>query len=113
VLLVEDDLVSASALATILRRRGFEVFHAVNIAAALEHLSSGPEFVMLDLMLPDGDGATVLQAIRDRGLSSRVLVITAVCDPDRLAAVAAFKPEAVLQKPIDLPRMLSLMRPQN
>lgn len=112
-LLVEDDLVSASALGSILRRRGFDVYHVETIAAALKLLINEPEFVLLDLMLPDGDGATVLRAIRDLGMSSRVLVITAVNDPDQLAAVAAFMPETVLQKPIDLPGMLSLMQPQN
>ncbi len=112
-LLVEDDLVSASALGTILRRRGFEVSHVTTIAAALDHLINKPEFIVLDLMLPDGDGAAVLRAVRDRGLASQVLVITAVNDPDRLASLSAFKPEAVLQKPIDLPRMLSLMQPKN
>ncbi len=112
-LLVEDDLVSASALGTILRRRGFEVSHVTTIAAALEHLINRPDFIVLDLMLPDGDGAAVLRAVRNRRLASRVLVITAVNDPERLASVVACLPDALLQKPIDLPRMLSLMQPRN
>jgi DNA-binding response OmpR family regulator len=113
VLLVEDDLVSARALDTIMGRRGFDVSHVITIAAALDQLVHQPAFVILDLMLPDGDGAAVLGAIRDRGLSARVVVITAVSDPDRLAAVHALKPEAIMQKPIDLPRMLSLMKQHN
>jgi two-component system response regulator TctD len=113
VLLVEDDVVSASALATILRRRGFDVSHVVTIAAAMDQLRYQPDFIVLDLMLPDGDGATVLRAVRDRGLHSRVLVLTAVSDPDRLTALTALKPDAFMQKPIDLARMLSLMQPQN
>lgn len=110
-LLVEDDIISASALATILRRRGFEVSHVASVAGAVQPLGDQPAFVILDLMLPDGDGALVLSEIRQRGLSARVMVITAVSDPDRLRAVASLSPEIVMQKPIDLARMLDMMRP--
>jgi DNA-binding NarL/FixJ family response regulator len=69
--------------------------------------------VILDLMLPDGNGGTVLSAIRAQGLSARVLVTTAVIDSDRLDQVRAMDPEVILQKPIDLPRLLTLMQPLN
>jgi two-component system response regulator QseB len=113
VLLVEDDLVSASALRTILTRRGFEVIHVITVADAKLRLSDNPAFVILDLMLPDGDGIAVLQSIRDAGMTSRVVVTTAVSDHDRLRSVQALKPEIVLQKPIDLTLLLNSLRPVN
>ncbi len=112
-LLVEDDAASAMALSTILRRRGFEVAHVTTVAEALAHLGTNPLFVILDLMLPDGDGLTVLKKIREAGLASRVVVTTAVSEPDRLRAVHALKPEIVLQKPIDLSVLLNSLRPMN
>ncbi len=112
-LLVEDDAISASALATILRRRGFEVHHVLNVAGGIDSLSEAPSIVILDLMLPDGDGSHVLEEIRRRHLPCRVLVTTASTDPERLDALGRLKPDIVLQKPIDLPRLLEMMRPLN
>ncbi len=112
-LLVEDDLVSASALRTILVRRGFDVAHVTTVAEAIAHLSDQPLFVILDLMLPDGDGRAVLETIRHAGMSTRVLVTTAVSDPERLRLVHALKPELVLQKPIDLTLLLNSLQPVN
>jgi two-component system response regulator QseB len=111
VLIVEDDIVSASALGTILRRRGFQVVQVTTVADGLARLAGNPQFVILDLMLPDGDGATVLKAIRDQHLKSRVLVTTAVNDPQQLRDVRDLKPEMVIQKPIDLTRLLTAMDP--
>ena len=113
VLLVEDDLVTASALSTILTRRGFEVLHAATVADALTLLDVAPEAVILDLMLPDGDGSAVLQRLRATGAHTRVVVTTAVGDSDRLAAVRAMNPDVLLQKPIDLASLLRGLSPVN
>ncbi len=113
VLLVEDDPVSASALSTILTRRGYQVLHAPTVARGLLLLAEVPDAIILDLMLPDGDGATVLQQVRAAGLACRVVVTTAVHDVAHLAAVRAMNPEVVLQKPIDLAVLLKIIQPLN
>ncbi len=98
-------------LAAILRRRDFDVIRASTIADALKLLNDEISVVVLDLMLPDGDGQIVLKIIRERGLTPRVFVTTAVSDPERLHELAALAPDVILQKPIDLPRLLGLMQP--
>ncbi len=112
-LLVEDDLVSASALSAILTRRGFEVLHATTVAAGLAGLAESPDAVILDLMLPDGDGAAVLQQARAAGAAVRVIVTSAVHDDARLAAVHALGPDLMMQKPIDLAGLLRALLPMN
>ena len=112
-LLVEDDLVSASALTAILSRRGFEVLHAGTVSAGLALLAEAPDTVILDLMLPDGDGAAILQQVRDSGAPTRVVITTAVHDLARLAAVRGLGPDVILQKPIDLAGLLTVLRPLN
>lgn len=112
-LLVEDDAISAAALATILRKRGFDVHHVLSVLGGIESLHESPAIVILDLMLPDGDGSSVLAEIRRRGLSCRVLVTTASSEPDRLETIGKLRPDIVLQKPIDLGRLLEMMRPVN
>jgi DNA-binding response OmpR family regulator len=111
--LVEDDPVSASALQAILRRRGFEVQAATTLARAMDLLKSQPEFVLLDLMLPDGDGAAVLRQVRQTSPETRVLVTTAVSDPERLRALRVLGPDVILQKPIDLNALLKLIEAPN
>ena len=110
-LLVEDDLISAAAMNTILRRRGFEVFHVTTVAKGLEQLAVQPAFVLLDLMLPDGNGTIILKYIREKKLPMRVIVTTAVHDGATLQAVQDLKPEVTMQKPIDILKLLSLMEP--
>ena len=102
-------MVAGAALATILRHHGFEVVHARTLAEGLHHLTDNPMFVLLDLMLPDGDGTTILKKIRELKMDSRVLVTTAVSDPAWLNAVRSLQPEMVIQKPIDLHRLLHSM----
>ena len=113
VLLVEDDPVSASALNAILRRRGFDVLPATTLAQAMDLLQQRPAFVVLDLMLPDGDGAAVLRHVRKTRPETRVLVTTAVSDPERLRALRALGPDVILQKPIDLNALLKLIETPN
>jgi DNA-binding response OmpR family regulator len=114
VLLVEDDAVTAAALIAILRRRGFEVFFAATVAQSLALLKEHqPAFVVLDLMLPDGEGIEVLRHIRDNSLTARVLVTTAVSDPIRLHDVRGLSPDVVMQKPINVQDLIQLMLPMN
>ncbi len=108
-LLVEDDIVSAHALSSILRHRGFEVTVASTLAEGFAKLSENPGHVILDLMLPDGDGGDILRYIRQSKLPSRVVITTAVNDASRLRGIHDLKPDAILQKPIDLDRLLRFL----
>ena len=101
-LIVEDDRATYTALRSLFVRRGWEVVVATNLAEALESLSARPSAVILDLMLPDGDGAVLLERMRQLGLDARVVVTTGLNDPVRLDAVKGFSPALLMHKPIDL-----------
>jgi two-component system response regulator RegX3 len=73
ILLIEDEESISEPLAAALRREGFDPQVGGTAAEGLELFRSRPpELVLLDVMLPDGDGREVLRQIRS---SSRVPVI--------------------------------------
>jgi DNA-binding response OmpR family regulator len=94
------------ALRAIFTRRGWDVRIAPTIAEARIILPLRPRYLILDLMLPDGDGAGILQQIRTQGLPIRVAVTTGSSDHHRLKAVTDLRPDVILTKPISLPELL-------
>jgi CheY-like chemotaxis protein len=112
VLIIEDDLTHASALRSILTRKGCDVAAAATLADGVAMLASRPDFIVLDLMLPDGDGVEVLKRVReldgaDPGAGApRVIVTTAVSDAEKIREVLALQPHRLLRKPIDLVDLL-------
>ena len=78
VLLVEDDPNLRLTLEDNLAEAGYQVQAVATAAAAREALGQGAfDVVVLDLMLPDGDGYQVCRALRAQGLDARVLMLTA------------------------------------
>jgi two-component system KDP operon response regulator KdpE len=102
VLVVEDDPFTARILRRVLLSRGVsQVVHATTIAEALGLLEPPPDWVILDLHLPDGSGLLVLQAIREAGLPTRVVVSSSSKDTQLIAALAAYKPDEIIPKPLN------------
>ncbi len=75
ILLVDDDPDSLDAARDILRGEGHDVVTADSLAGARMHLSSAvPDALLLDLMLPDGNGLELLDELGDSGLRRIVLI---------------------------------------
>jgi two-component system OmpR family response regulator len=103
VLVVEDHEATRNLLRALFRRVGWEVSAAATVADALALLAQPPppDGLVLDLMLPDGDGVVVLRKVRTDGLPTRVAVCTGTHDPARIAALRALAAAAFFPKPID------------
>ncbi|MET1000703.1 MAG: response regulator transcription factor [Acidimicrobiia bacterium] len=79
ILLIEDDDSIAEPLTTGLARDGFVVTRAATGAAVFDVIdwdAAPPEFVLLDLGLPDADGADLCRALRARS-GVPIIVVTA------------------------------------
>ena len=78
VLLVEDDLDVAAGLGDFLGQRGILVDFAHNVREA-RHLALEAFFdvVVLDVQLPDGDGVALCRELKEQGLRSPILFLTA------------------------------------
>ncbi len=78
ILVVEDSLDIAEGLQRSLEYDGYQVSLATKAAHALAVATSDkPELIVLDLGLPDKDGYTVLQELRERGVQTPVLILSA------------------------------------
>jgi CheY-like chemotaxis protein len=99
VLIVEDEPVLRRVLASYIEAGGFRVAQAGSLAEADEMLRAQRfDAHVLDLGLPDGDGLALL----DRAAPSRVLVITANPNLERLDRAGV---RHHLEKPVDLPTL--------
>jgi two-component system, OmpR family, KDP operon response regulator KdpE len=108
ILVVEDDRAARKAISLILSRQGFAVSEVATVAEALAALDRRPDWVLLDIMLPDGDGTAVLRRVVQDGLPSKVCVITG-CGPDKLAEVRALGPQVVLTKPLNVAQLFAVL----
>src|SRR5882724_12871949 len=78
ILVVDDEPSIVDAVSTALRYEGYEVEEATNGRDALAAVVRfEPDLVVLDWMLPDIDGIEVGRRIRDRGLKTAILFLTA------------------------------------
>ena len=100
-LIVEDDEAAALALAKLLTSNGYEVQTAGTVGDALASLAGAPQKIILDLILPDGHGVTVLRRVRKSPAHVLVAIVTAVHDPFAIDQITDLQPDAIFEKPVD------------
>jgi two-component system, OmpR family, response regulator QseB len=110
-LLVEDDAMIGEALRAGLKREGFAVDWVHDAEAAGAVLETEPfELLLLDLGLPGRDGLALLKALRERGLTLPVLILTARdAVSDRVAGLDAGADDYLI-KPFDLDELAARIR---
>ncbi|MDE1953945.1 MAG: response regulator transcription factor [Betaproteobacteria bacterium] len=117
-LLVEDDARLGQMVDDYLTTAGWQVTRAMNLAqshAALgldEAVGRGPGFdaMVLDLMLPDGDGLDLCRRLRSTGSDLPVLMLTARGDPlDRVIGLE-LGADDYLPKPFEPRELLARLR---
>lgn len=106
VLLVEDDASTRRALSMILQQQGWAVSTAGTVAEGIRKLATRPDHVIVDLMLPDGDGAELLEHANASQLHPHVTVTTGVADSKHLDRVRRLGAQAVFIKPVNVPDLL-------
>ena len=114
VLLVEDDRELRATLGESLRVEGYEVLSAASLAdarALIAHVGAqgGIHLVLLDLGLPDGDGESLLAAVRAER-SIPVIVISARETEDPKIRLLDAGADDYLVKPFPLGELLARMR---
>jgi len=117
-LMIEDDQRLADMVAMYLAQNGFEVVHANTVSAGLEKLllaaTNRPfSILLLDIMLPDGNGLDVCRQIRSQNHSANaipIVMLTAKGDAmDRVVGLE-LGADDYLAKPFEPRELLARLR---
>jgi len=78
ILIVEDEAPLLRGLVDVFEGRGYRVASAADGRSGMElALSSRPDLILLDIMLPDTNGYEICRAVRERGLDVPIVMLTA------------------------------------
>ena len=111
VLVVEDSVLISSALRILLEANGYEVALTGTASDAVEAAStSSPDVMLLDLTLPDGDGLSVLDDLKERNVKPPLtLAMTGHDDDITRARCMAAGCTGVLLKPVPINDLLRII----
>ena len=110
-LLAEDEAELSKALCAILKHNNYSVDAAYNGREALDAALHGNyDGIILDIMMPEIDGLTVLRNLRASGVSSPVLILTAKGElEDKIEGLDAGADD-YLSKPFQMGELLARIR---
>jgi two-component system OmpR family response regulator len=108
VLVVEDDAETAGQFVELLTANGYQVDLAVNGNDALSRGRSETYAVMtIDRMLPDLDGIAVMQQLRQDGIATPILIVSALAEIDDRVRGLRAGGDDYLVKPIAFAELLA------
>ncbi|MCB9664199.1 MAG: sigma-54-dependent Fis family transcriptional regulator [Alphaproteobacteria bacterium] len=106
ILVVDDEELIRWSLAEHLRQTGYRVDEAPDGETALERIAADPPaLVLLDLKMPGMGGMDVLAALRERGLTVPVIVVSAYGSVESAVEATQLGARTYLTKPFDLPQV--------
>ena len=104
ILVVDDESDVRELLKKFLTRRGYDVKTASDGRAALEAVRSGkPDIVLLDIRLPEMDGLTVLEKLREESNTVAIITMSGVADEDTARRSLELGAADFVTKPFNLP----------
>lgn len=108
ILLVEDEPGLVLTLSDRLRKEGYEVDHAKDGEAGLEMaLSAARDLIILDIMLPRKTGLDVCRDLRQKGMSTPILMLTARAQVVDKVLGLKLGADDYLAKPFDMLELLA------
>jgi CheY-like chemotaxis protein len=103
VLIADDDRTIRTLLSDMLGGLGHDVIAVENGAEAVERCASdAPDVLILDFLMPKLSGVDAVKALRDLGIRTPVVLLTAISDTSIRELDGFQAPEAILEKPFKL-----------
>ncbi|HYR45660.1 MAG TPA: response regulator [Thermoanaerobaculia bacterium] len=112
ILVVEDDESSRYGMKALLESEGYEVSEAASLAEAdAARAGKPPDVVVLDITLPDGDGAAWVGLLqKNAALTFPVIALTGVTADEDRRRIEQAGVTAMLQKPVDVSLLFEALR---
>ena len=110
-LLAEDEIELSKALCTILKHNNYSVDAVYNGRDALSlGMKDSYDGIILDIMMPELDGMSVLRSLREAGVSTPILILTAKGElEDKIEGLDAGADD-YLSKPFQMGELLARIR---
>ena len=112
ILVVDDNLSITGSMPFIFMAPLYEVTSAGNGEDALVKLDANPngyDVIIVDQKMPFLDGVELVQAIRKRGVTGRIIVLSAHLSPEVRAAYGRMNVQTVMNKPFDVEELRSVV----
>ena len=108
---VDDDPKIGELFAKVLGRDGYATQGFTSAEPLLQAIDDGrpPDLVLTDLMMPDVSGMELIEALRERGLTIPVIVMTAHSSVQTAVEAMRLGAFHYLQKPVNLEEMRALL----
>ena len=113
ILIVDDDPDLANIMRMMLSHAGFEAHSVLSGQEALEWLEGRtPDLILLDLMMPDINGFTILRKVRSSEIIKNlpVVILTAKADQKTRMESQSAGADAFLTKPINSKTLIDHVR---
>lgn len=110
ILLVEDDAFLRDGLCEMLGKEGYSVTPVSTIADARREIAGGFNLVILDVMLPDGNGFDFCAEVRANSNSIPILFLTACDDEIQIVRGLDAGADDYVTKPFKLLELMSRVR---
>ena len=107
ILLVEDDFALAMATEYALQSEGYQVVSVDTLQKARGSLEEDIDLVLLDLMLPDGNGYAFCKEIRDGGFEMPIIFLTAVSEEANIVQGLEMGADDYVTKPYRVKELMS------
>ncbi|MGL4760942.1 MAG: response regulator transcription factor [Sarcina sp.] len=109
ILLVEDDRPLALGVIYALKKEGFNVVHGDTLKKSRELLKENEiDLVLLDVMLPDGEGYTLCEEIRAQGNEDIAIIFATACDEECNVVLGLdIGADDYISKPVRLKELIS------
>jgi DNA-binding NtrC family response regulator len=90
VFLLDDEELIVAVLSKALRKEGYEIFSETETSSIIDKIKScNPDLLLMDIRMPDRDGIDILKELKEDGLTTPVVMLTA--DDTAETAVKAMK----------------------
>lgn len=110
ILLIEDDAFLRDGLSEMLTKEGYYVTVCPCIADARREITGSHNLVMLDVMLPDGNGFDFCTEVRQSGNNIPILFLTACDDEIQIVRGLDAGADDYVTKPFKLLELMSRVR---